>query len=186
MSTEGVRLIVAAFDDVAAAETCLENLAQARQDAGAGVLDAALVRRDENNKLQLKELKDMKAGKGAAIGGVVGGLIGLIAGPVGWVALGGAALGGLMAKLRDSGFPDEKLKALGESLTPGTAAVVAVVKPEMASRVEAMLTERGATRLNEQLGEDLVIDLSDHRAAVEDSLSHQSMMGLGKSSTGDV
>lgn len=186
MSADNVRLIVASFDDIPAAEACLQNLAKARQDTSAGVVDAALIKRDEDNKLQLKELKDMKAGKGAAIGGVVGGLIGLIAGPVGWIALSGAALGGLIAKLRDGGFPDEKLKALGESLTPGTAAVVAIVQPAMASRIEAMLTERGATRLNEQLDENLVVDLAEHREAVEDTLSRQSMMGLGKSSAGDI
>lgn len=185
MSTDNVRLIVASFDDITAAEACLENLGKARQDADAGVLDAALIKRDEHNKLQLKELKDMKGGKGAAIGGVVGGLIGLIAGPVGWVALSGAALGGLMAKLRDGGFPDAKLKALGESLTPGTAAVVTIVKPDMAARIEAMLTERGATRLNEQLDENLVVDLSESREAVEETLSRQAMMGRGKSGTGD-
>ena len=74
----------------------------------------------------------------------------------------------------------------GSVVAAAHEAVVAVVKPEMASRVEAMLTERGATRLNEQMDENLVVDLSDHRAAVEDTLAHQSMMGLGKSSTGDV
>lgn len=181
MSGEAVRLIVAGFDDISAAEVCLQNLAKAHQEAGSGVIDAALIKRDADGKLQLKELKDMRGGKGAAIGGVVGGLIGLAAGPVGWVALGGAALGGLMAKLRDSGFPDAKLKALGESLTPGTAAVVAIVEPGMESRIEAMLTERGATRLNEHLDEVLVLELVDHRRDVETSLSSQEMMQLGQS-----
>ena len=49
-------------------------------------------------------------------------------GPIGLAAtVGGAAIGGLAAKLHDSGFNDERLRRLGQSLQPNTSAILAVI-----------------------------------------------------------
>lgn len=70
------------------------------------------------------ESKDWGAGRGA----VVGGLLGLIIGPLG--ALTGGALGGLAAKLRDSGFDNGQLDRLGRSLQPDHSALVVEISPD--------------------------------------------------------
>lgn len=68
--------------------------------------------------LKFVESKDWGAGRGALLGGVVG----LIAGPLGVLA--GSGLGAAAAKLRDTGFNDDQLRALGSSLSPNSSAVV--------------------------------------------------------------
>src|SRR6266699_1855412 len=48
------------------------------------------------------------------------------------------------AKLRDSGFPDERLKMLGKALTPGTSAIIAVIEHRWVAEYEQALAEYGA------------------------------------------
>lgn len=49
-------------------------------------------RRDQKNKLHIKETGDWGGGKGAVVGGPLGGAIGLLAGPVGLIDLAGAVM----------------------------------------------------------------------------------------------
>ena len=50
-------------------------------------------------------------------------------------AVGGAS-GGIWGKIRDKGFRDEDLKAVGESLEPGTSAIIAIAEDRMIERLE--------------------------------------------------
>src|SRR5512134_892547 len=125
MSDVPVQLIVAAFRDEQTAKEALKVLKQAQREKLIKIDNAAVLRKDEKGKLHIKETADMGGGKGAALGGVAGAAIGLIAGPALLVpAAVGALVGGLTAKLRDSGFPDERLKTLGENLKPGSSAII--------------------------------------------------------------
>src|SRR5512136_574319 len=129
MSDVPVQLIVAAFQDEKMAKEALNALKEAQRQKLIKINSAAVLRKDEKGKLHIKETADMGGGKGAAIGGVAGAAIGLLAGPALLVpAAVGALVGGLSAKLRDSGFSDARLKALGEGLPPGSSAIVAVVE----------------------------------------------------------
>ena len=76
--------------------------------------------KDDKGKLHIKETADMGGGKGATIGGVAGGVIGAIAGAaLAGPVLVGALVGGLAAKLKDSGFDnDRKLGDEKGSRTP--------------------------------------------------------------------
>lgn len=70
-------------------------------------------------------------------GAIAGGLVGLIFPPsiiVG--AAVGAAGGGVWGKIRDEGFKDEDLKAVGESLEPGTSAIIAIAEDRVVERLE--------------------------------------------------
>ena len=51
-------------------------------------------------------------------------------------AIVGAAGGGLWGKLRDKGFKDEDLKAIGESIPPGSSAIIAVAEDRVVERLE--------------------------------------------------
>ena len=136
MSDVPVQVVVAAFKDENTAGEALKALKQARNQGLIKIVDAAVLRKDANGKLHIKETADMGGGKGAVIGGVAGAVVGLLAGPVGWAALGGAVIGGLAAKLHDGGFKDERLKKLGEGLGPGNSAIVAVVEHTWVREVE--------------------------------------------------
>ena len=108
-----VQLIVAAFQDDQSATKALKALKQAQREKLISIKDAAVLRKDEKGKLHIKETADMGGGKGATLGGVAGAVIGLIAGPALLVpAAVGALVGGLTAKLRDSGFSNDRLRPL--------------------------------------------------------------------------
>jgi uncharacterized membrane protein len=68
------------------------------------------------------------AGAGAAGGALWGGLIGLIfLMPLFGMAI-GAASGAAAGALTDAGVDDKFMKELGEQLTPGSAAIIALVR----------------------------------------------------------
>ena len=156
MSDVPVQLIVAAFKDEKTAKDALEVLKKAQKEKLIKIDNAAVLRKDEKGKLHIKETADMGGKKGAALGGVAGAAIGLIAGPVLLVpAAVGALVGGLAARLRDSGFSDARLKALGEGLTPGSSAIVAVVEHRWVAEVEKAMAEAGADLFTEALSADI-------------------------------
>ncbi len=140
------QIVVAAFNDENTADQAMESLKAAAKEQDFQIQDVAVVRRDENNKVHIKESGDMGGGKGAVIGGIIGGVVGLIAGPLAIVtsALGGALVGGLAAKLHDSGIKNETLQSLGNALQPGTSAVVAVLGNQKVSQLRAMMEQAGA------------------------------------------
>ena len=151
-----VQLIVAAFKDEKTAKEALDVLKKAQREKLIKIDNAAVLRKDEKGKLHIKETADMGGGKGAALGGVAGAAIGLIAGPALLVpAAVGALVGGLAAKARDSGFSDARLKALGEGLTPGSSAIVAVVEHRWVADVEKAMAQAGADVLTEVISADI-------------------------------
>jgi uncharacterized membrane protein len=161
MSDVPIQLIVAAFKDPNGASQALQALKQAKKEHWIAIKDAAVLTKDAQGKLHIKETKDMGGGKGAVIGGVIGGALGVLAGPIGWAALGGAAIGGLAAKLSDGGFNDARLKKLGEGLTPNSSAIVAVIEHTWVAEVERAMAEAGADVVTESLSADIAAQLSE-------------------------
>ena len=159
MSDVPVQVVVAAFKDENKASEALKALKQARNQGLIRIVDAAVLRKDEKGKLHVKETADMGGGKGAVIGGIAGAIVGVLAGPIGLAVLGGAAIGGLAAKLHDGGFKDERLKKLGAGLGPGNSAIVAVVEHTWVREVEKQMAEAGADVLTEQISADIAQQL---------------------------
>jgi len=90
----------------------------------------------------------------------VGASIGLFAGPgVVLVGSAGAVIGALAAKLRDSGYDDTRLKQLGESMVPGSSALVAVLEEEHVAEYEAKLVELGAETIRDQVPAEIAENL---------------------------
>jgi len=142
MSDVPVQLIVAAFGEEKAAKEALKALNEAKKAGLIKIENAAVLRKDEKGKLHIKETQDMGGGKGAAFGGVAGAAIGLIAGPALVVpAAVGALVGGLTAKLRDTGFSNKRLETIGEGLKPGSSAIIAVVEHTWVEKVEAAMAD---------------------------------------------
>ncbi len=156
MSEVPIQLIVAAFKDEKAANEALKALKKAQKEKLIKIENAAVLHKDAKGKLHIKETADMGGRKGAALGGVAGAAIGLIAGPALLVpAAVGALVGGLGAKLRDSGFSDTRLKALGEGLKPGSSAIVAVVEHIWEAQVKAAMAQAGADLLTAAISADI-------------------------------
>lgn len=167
MSNAPVQLVVAAFQEEEAADQALKELKAAQREKLIDIQDAAVIRRDENNKLHIKETADPGGGKGAAAGGAVGALIGLIGGPAGVVvgAAAGALVGGVTAKVVDSGIPDYRLEQIGEGLTPGTSAIVGIIEMRWVEEVERQLAEAGADVLTEVIRNDIAQQLKAGKEA---------------------
>lgn len=160
MSNVPVELIVAAFQDEKGAEQALKELKAARRQGLIKIENAAVLRKDHKGKLHIKETHDMGGGKGAALGGVAGAAIGLIAGPALVVpAAFGALVGGLTAKLRDTGFSNARLETMGEGLMPGSSAIVAVVDHTWVQLVQQEMEEAGADLLTASLTADIASQL---------------------------
>jgi uncharacterized membrane protein len=157
------------------AKEALNALKEAQKQKLIKINNAAVLRKDEKGRLHIKETADMGGGKGAALGGVAGAAIGLIAGPALLVpAAVGALVGGLSAKLRDSGFSDARLKALGARLTPGSSAIVAVVEHRWVAEVKKAMAEAGADLFAEAIGADIGAQLeAGHEVAYTAIASEQ-------------
>jgi uncharacterized membrane protein len=171
-----IEVIVAAFPTEAGAKDALHELDAVKKQGVISIKDAAVLSRDESEKLHIAETADKGFGRGAMIGGVAGAAVGILAGPIGWAALGGAAVGGLAAKLRDGGFPDQRLRQIGEGLRPGSSALVAVVEHTWLEDVERMLQQRGADLATEAVAADIAAQL-DAQAEQEQQGGQQQQRG---------
>jgi uncharacterized membrane protein len=181
MSDVPVQVIVAAFQDEGAAKEALKALKALKKEKLIGIKNAAVLRKDEKGKIHIKETADMGGGKGSVIGGVAGAAIGLIAGPALLVpAAVGALVGGLSAKLRDSGFSDERLKTLGEGLKPGSSAIVAVVEHTWVKQVEAAMAQAGADAITASLQADIAAQLEAGHDVAYTALATQQGLAVGR------
>jgi uncharacterized membrane protein len=181
MSDVPVQVLIAAFGEEKAADEALSELKQAKWAGLIGIQNAAVLRRDEKNKLHVKELKDWGGGKGAAFGGAVGAVLGVLTGPGILVAgAAGALIGGLAAKLRDSGFSNERLNTIGESLQPGTSAIVAVIEHKWVAEMEKEMAEAGADVLTESIAADVAAQLEAGREVAYTALSSTDAFAAGR------
>ncbi len=138
-----------------------EALLAALRMVGRGHLkleDAAIVTRI-GGRVRISQTRDVSAGQGAVSGTWLGTLAGLFVGqPLIGAAI-GAALGGLFGKLRDIGIDDDEMRAMGERLEDGEAALFLLVEEchevralHEASRFPARLL---ATTARAELAEDV-------------------------------
>jgi len=152
MSDAMIQIVVAVVHAEKDADMVLDDLDRIQAEKLYGIRDAAVVRRDKGGELHVWERKDWDSARGGVAGLLVGASVGLIAGP-GAVLVGaaGAGIGALAAKLRDSGFDDARLKELGESLAPGSSALVAVLEEEHVAEYESQLAQLGAETIRDQV-----------------------------------
>jgi Protein of unknown function (DUF1269) len=117
--------------------------------------NAAVLRVKDDGSVKFIESKDWGAGRGALLGGAIG----IIGGPLGILA--GGSIGALTSKLRDSGFKNDQLEALGKSLQPGNSATVLEIGEDAVPTAKQILKVLGA-------GEIVVEDLDSSVAALFD------------------
>jgi len=153
-----LQAVVAAFPNEQGATDALKELRGVDKDL-LRVKEAAVLVRTADGKLEIKESHHV--GKGAVLGGAAGAVVGLIAGPVGWVTIGGAAVGALASRLRDSGFPDDRLRTIGESLKPGTSALITIVEHRWVLEVEQQLRAAGADLATEGIKAEVAAQLEE-------------------------
>jgi uncharacterized membrane protein len=163
-----LKLIVATFADQAGAARALATIVPALGPDKLG--QAAIVSKRPDGKIRFLETDDTTAAEGAWTGagiGALAGLLGILFTPVALLSLPiGAAVGALVGKLRDTGFEDDALKAMGEDLDAGHSALVAVVDADGVEKAKRLLSEVDAVNLAvKEVGADLAAVLDDDAAA---------------------
>jgi uncharacterized membrane protein len=119
-------LVAIAYPDLATAQQVAANVGRLQAAHEIELDDLVVVERRGDGKIKLHQ--PSMAGRGAAGGALWGGLIGLIFFmPLFGMAI-GAASGAAAGALSDAGVDDKFMKQLGDELTPGSAAVIALVR----------------------------------------------------------
>jgi uncharacterized membrane protein len=137
MTDNPLEVFVAAFDNEKQAGEALKDFRAMDREGSIDLIDAAVVVRGQDGKVSFQETADPSGKKWAKRGAIAGGLVGLIFPPsiiVGAVV--GGAGGGVWGKVRDKGFKDEDLKTVGDSLEPGTSAIIAIAEDRMIERLQ--------------------------------------------------
>ena len=154
------RVLVASFDTLGGANLAVGELDRMEKAGLLDVENTVTISKNAWDKLDVKQVGDVSTGQGAKVGAIVGGVVGLIFPPslLATAAL-GAAIGGIAAKLRGDQLSGDDIKAMAESMAPGTSLLVTVMEPQWADEVEAALKDRAVKIQWALLNEAAVKDL---------------------------
>jgi uncharacterized membrane protein len=136
MAKKTVEVFVATFGNETEAASALKDFRAMDHEGSIELIDAVVVVHDADGKVSFEETADPSGKKWAKRGAIAGGLVGLIFPPsiIAGAVVGGGG-GGVWGKIRDKGFKDDDLKAIGESLPPGTSAIIAIAEDHVVDRL---------------------------------------------------
>ena len=120
-------LVVITFDDMEQAEQVRERMRKGQHTGYISLDDSAVVVKDQNGKIHVKNEMDRGVKVGAVGGGLVGLLLGSIFFPLAGIlvgVLGGAAVGAATRIGIDKAF----IKEVGDDIQPGTSAIFLLVR----------------------------------------------------------
>jgi uncharacterized membrane protein len=120
-------LVVMTFDNPDEAGKVRDTLRSAERAAYLNLDDSAVIVKDEEGKIHVKNEMD----RGVKIGAIGGGLLGLLVGGIFFPLAGllvGALGGGLVGKLADTGIDRKFVKEVSDDLQPGTSALFIIVR----------------------------------------------------------
>ena len=137
MSDNALQLFVALYDDENQASAALKDFQTMNRQGSIDLIDAVVIVRGSDGNVKFEETADPSGKKMAKRGAIAGGIVGLIFPPsIIASALVGGAGGGLWGKIRDKGVKDDELKAIGESMQPGSSAIIAVAEDRVVEQLE--------------------------------------------------
>jgi uncharacterized membrane protein len=153
-------LVAIAYPDANTAEEVRTTLAQMMKERLIEMDDAVVVTRDDDGKVKLHQAASTGAA-GAAGGALWGGLIGLLfLSPLLGAAI-GAAAGGATGALADVGVDDNFMKELGAKLTPGTAALIVLVRKSTPDKVVPRIAHYGGHVIQSSLSHEAEASLDE-------------------------
>jgi uncharacterized membrane protein len=138
----GTQFVVGSFPDENAAGEALSTLLRARDTQALAVTESALIRKEDDGRISVKEQGDVGAGVGAVAGGLLGSILGYLTGRP-FVGAGvGAVVGGAGANL-DRGIPDFRLNEIAAGLANGSSAAAVVVADSSLAETRGILELAG-------------------------------------------
>jgi uncharacterized membrane protein len=120
-------LVVVTFDNPEEAGKVRGTLRSAQRADFLSLDDSAVIVKDQDGKIHVKNEMD----RGVKIGAIGGGLLGLLVGGIFFPLAGllvGVLGGGLVGKLADTGVDQKFVKEVSEDLQPGTSALFFIVR----------------------------------------------------------
>ncbi|MBK8988070.1 MAG: DUF1269 domain-containing protein [Chloroflexi bacterium] len=121
-------LVVIAFDSEEKAEQVVVTLKELESQSFINLEDIAIVVKDSNGKVSIKNAMEKTVKQGAAFGGFLGMFLGMLfLVPVGGL-LAGAIGGAVVGKLSDTGVDKEFVNEVSEALQPGKSALFIVLQ----------------------------------------------------------
>jgi uncharacterized membrane protein/sporulation protein YlmC with PRC-barrel domain len=153
-----VDLVAVAFDAPDDADRALQFIEQFRKKGTLKILNAAVLVKDAEGNVAVKDTRDIDPKKGRRLGAVTGGLIGLLGGPLGMAvgALAGAGVGGLAGKKIDLGFSEQFLDGLRQHLKPNTSALIVLVEHGYYEQLSEVIVEEEGVLFRQALTDKLV------------------------------
>jgi uncharacterized membrane protein len=154
-----IELVVLVYDKAGKANEALSFLKDLkREKLIARIRNSAVLVKDVNGNISIKEAQDVDKRQGAIFGAITGGLVGMLGGPIGAVigAAAGAATGRVAADKIDMGFSNDYLEALQESLQPDSSAIIALVEHEWTGTVTDTLAEHGGKVFRQALPDEIL------------------------------
>ena len=141
-----LELSAAIYDSEKQARRILDVLEQMHKGSTITLADLAMVTKESDGKVHIKETREVSGLKGATRGAIITGIFGVIYPPSLLVtATAGGIAGGLWGRLRDTGIKTGQLKDFADTLQPGKAGVVALSEAQHVSEIEATMAEWNAT-----------------------------------------
>jgi len=159
-------LIVLAFDTMDEAEQVHEALVKGKKEGLVTIEDAAVVVKDAEGKVHVKNQVSRTTWAATGVGGALGLLIGTIFFPIGGLVL-GLAGGAVVGRLMDLGVDGKFVRDVGEQIKPGTSALFVLVKGENPAAEVAILRPYKGHVLQTTLD-------SDAEQAIRDALEDDS------------
>ena len=145
-------LVALSYPSREAAEAASAELERLADEHVAEVKDSAIVAKVAGDRIELHQTEELSVGQGLIAGGTVGFLLGLaVGGPIGASVAGMVAGGGY--GVFDTGIKNKRLRALGDKLEPGQAALVLLVGKADWAKLRASLAPHH--------GELLLAELTD-------------------------
>ncbi|MFQ5942340.1 MAG: DUF1269 domain-containing protein [Anaerolineales bacterium] len=160
-------MLVVSFPGEGTADEVLTALRGLKSEEMIDFESSAVIVRRENDKVSIRENKDYNAQQGALVGAAGGLLLGALLGK-GAIkgALFGAGAGAVSGEFIDMGLEDDFLKGVGDQLSVGHSAIVALVDfTHLDPAVEELSRFEGGTILQHELSDEAYQKLSE---AVED------------------
>lgn len=171
-------LLVGTFDEETAAHDAVERLLATFKSRRAEIPALASVVKQADGKLVIQETDDVGKRTGAIAGGLAGGLLGLFGGKKRAVVGAGlgALLGGLAADRLDTGIPDPRLQAIGNSLEAASSAVVGIIAASALGEAKATIGGLGGSVVTEPFDRDTdfvkQLQAGDYEGALSSLATH--------------